>query len=348
MKLAAQDYYDGAKLVSYNAPISMTCGARSTGKTYYYKRRAIRRWLKQGSTTTYMRRYDEQIKALLRKRSFVSDLLANGEFPDVEIRQNGRLIEVRKPGAKNFKPAIYFTPLSAYENEKSGFDAKTDTLIYDEFIKESRKVPYLDNEASALMNFWETLDRREDRVRIFMLGNAADLINPFFLEWRITIRPGMPRFTKWQNGNIILEYAETSEAFDVRSRESNIGRVTAGTAYDSYARLNQFADLNNDFIVKDKPSRATHICTFRYMGDSLGVWLDPKEGEYHVTLGAPSDNRPVYAITREDMRPNLVMLKRSEPMIKTLGRMYRYGYIYFDRVKSRESFLGLLKRTGQI
>ena len=48
------------------------------------------------------------------------------------------------------------------------------------------------------------------------------------------------------------------------------------------------------------------------------------------------------------MRPNLVMLRRSEPMLKTLGRMYRYGYIWFDRVKTREAFLDMMRRSGQV
>lgn len=349
MRLEEKDYYDGGRAISFNCPITMCCGTRSYGKTYYFKRRAVKRWLKQETTTSYMRRYDEQLKALLRKKnSFVSDLIANDEFPGLELRQNGRLIEAKRPGSDTFKPVIYFTALSAYENEKSGHDAQTDTLIFDEFIKESKRVPYIEREVNALMNFWETLDRREDRVRLFLLGNAADLVNPYFLEWRITITPETPRYSKWQDGSILLEYVTPSGAFMERSATSNIGRVTAGTNYDTYARLNKFADLNDDFIVKQKPSRATHVCTLVYMGDRFGVWMDAKQGEYYVCLGAPSDNRPVYTLTREDMRPNLVMLRRSEPIIKTLGRMYRYGYIWFDRVKTREAFLSMMQRAGQL
>lgn len=349
MILDEKDYYDGGRAVSYNCPITIACGTRSYGKTYWYKRRAIRRFIKQGTTSVYMRRYDEQLKSLLRKKnSFISDLLARDEFPGWELRQNGRVIEGKRECDKVFKPVIYFTALSAYENEKSGHDAMTDSLIFDEFIKENKRVPYLDSEVAALMNFWETIDRREDRVRLYLLGNAADLVNPYFLEWRITITPETPRYTKWQNGGVLLDYVTPDGAFMDRAQASNIGLVTAGTGYDAYARLNQFADLNDDFIVKTKPSSATHTCTIAYMGDRFGVWLDAKQGEYYITLGAPSDNRPVYALTREDMRPNLVMLRRSEPMLKTLGRMYRYGYIWFDRVKTREAFLDVMRRSGQV
>lgn len=349
MKLNESDYYDGTKAVSYNCPITMVCGERSLGKTYWFKRRAIRRALDHGCTHIYMRRYDEQVKSLLRKRNnYFLDIVANDEFPGWEFRTNSRIMEYRRPEWKSWKTLGYFMALSTYENEKSGFDPHTDTIIYDEFIKENKRIPYITNEPSALYNLWETIDRREDRVKLYLLGNAADLVNPFFLEWRVTLSEDTPRYTRWHDNMVLLDYARSTEAFAERSQQSMIGRVTAKSSYDSYARQNQFADLNDDFIRKTKPGNAIHICTFAYQNDVLGVWLDASQGEYQIMSGAPSDGKPVYTITRADMRPNLIMLRRSEPMLKTMSRMYRAGFIFFDRVRTRERFLDMLTRAGQL
>lgn len=348
MTLEASEYYSGVKALSYNCPITIVNSLRSFGKTYYFKRLGIRHFLKSGETFTYMRRYDEQIKSLLRKRnSFFSDLIEKEEFPGYELRTNGRLMEIKRDTWERWEVCGYFAALNNYENEKSGHDAKNTMIVFDEFIKERKRYPYLDNEVSTLMNYWETLDRRESRVKIIMLGNAADAENPYYLEWKIVIKPDMPEFTRWQNGQILLQYARPSDAFMEHSATSTIGALTAGTSYDRYARLNQFSTVTDEFVSK-KPRRARHVCTLEFQGKPLSVWLDAKEGVYHVHNTSPRDGKPVYALTRSDMRPNLIMLHRSEPIIKTLGRMYRYGYVFFDNPRTRELFLAVLQANGQL
>lgn len=347
-KLEDKDYYNGRRALSYNCPFTIVNSLRSFGKTYYFKRLGIKNYIEKGHTFIYMRRYDEQIKSLLRKRNaFVSDILANDEFPGYDLRTNGRILEIKHESWEKWQVCGYFAALNNYENEKSGHDEKTTMIIFDEFIKERKRYPYLDNEVSSLMNFWETIDRRQSRVKVVMLGNAADAENPYYLEWRIVIKEDMPEFTRWQNGQIVLQYAVPTQAFMEHSQESTIGKLTAGTAYDRYARLNRFSTVTDEFVAK-KPARAKHICTFEYQGKPLSIWLDAKLGEYHVQNSKPRDGKPTYALTRADMRPNLIMIHRGEPMIKTLGRMFRYGYVFFDNPRTRELFIRVMQAFGQV
>lgn len=349
-KLTSQDYYDGSRLLSYGAPITIACGIRSAGKTYFFKRRAIRRFIEKGETWIYLRRYDEQIKAICRKGDkFFSDLLQNDEFPGYDLRIHGRSMEIRKHGKDSpWQTCGYLMSLSSYESEKSNMDTSLTQIVFDEFIKERKRVPYLENEVSALMNLWETFDREENRIKIHMLGNAVDLNNPYFLEWDIRLAPDSPRFTRWHDNTVAVEYFDSvSEAFEERQKASNIYKVAKGTRYSKEAHSNRFNNMEDTFV-ETKPAAAQHICTIVYFGFTLGVWLNYSDGVYYLTEGAPSDNRPVYTIIREDMRPNMVMLTRASGTIKTLGRMFRFGYIYFQNVKTREMFLDLLKRNGQI
>lgn len=350
-KLEEKDYYDGGRLLSYNAPITMACGVRSTGKTYFFKRRNIRKFITDGERWIYLRRYDEQVKAILRRKDkFFSDLMANDEFKGYELRLNGRTMEVRRTWGEDesWQSMGNLLALSSYENEKSTTDAQLCTILFEEFIKERKRVPYIENEVSSLMNLWETADRQEDRVKIQMLGNAADMNNPYFLEWDIRITPDMPRFTRWRDNTIALEYfSEVSEAFTERMESSNIYKVTKGTAYSRYAHQNVFQHSDSTFIYETKPSAAKHVCTICYYGRICGIWLDYKMGEYYVTATAPDDGTPYYALTRDDMRPNMVMLHRADAILKTLGRMYRYGYIWFETIKVRELFIDLMRRMGQ-
>lgn len=351
VKLSDKDYYSGKDALSYNCPITIVCGERSFGKTYYYKRRCIQHFIDTGHTFYYMRRYDEQVKAILRKKdSFFSDLAH--EFPAHDLRLNGRVMQCKPKNlpdkAQNWQTMGYLIALSSYENEKSNQDSKADCLIFEEFIKERKRVPYLENEVSAFYNLWETFDRREDRIRIIMLGNAADLTNPYFMEWGITITENQPRFTRWRNKSVLLEYCQPSEEFKRRSLQSNIYRVTEGSKYDEYARTNKFADLNDYFIEPKKPTGAHHNYNIVFQGHVYGIYMCPVAGIWWVSQKLTRKPKTTYALTRQDMRPNVIMLNRASGAIKTLGRAYRCSFLWFDSVKTRESFTNMLQLLGQV
>lgn len=349
-KLASTDYYDGSRLLSYGCPITIACGIRSAGKTYFFKRRALRRARDTGARFIYLRRYDEQVKSICRKGdSFLSDLIDNRELPGYDMRVHGRAIEIRQQKKDApWQVAGYIMALSSYESEKSNIDSSIDTIIFDEFIKERKRVPYLENEVSALMNLWETYDREENRIKIHMLGNAVDMNNPYFLEWDIRITPETPRFSRWHDNAIALEYFDkVSDAFAERQKSSNIYKVSKGTSYSMQSHRNRFNNMEENFIAP-KTSQSIHTATITYFGYTIGVWLDFSGGIYYLTEGAPADGKPVYTLTRDDMRPNVVMLTRASGIIKTLGRMFRQGYIYMDKIKTREMFMDMLHRNGQL
>lgn len=336
-------YYDGSKLLSYNAPVNIVIGERSEGKTYYFKRRGIRNYLRDGSTWVYCRRYDEVLKSMLDKRPFFGDIIANDEFPGIELKVEGRTMRLRREGSKDWETFGYFTALSRAQSYKGTTDPTCSMLVYDEFINELKVPPYLPNEPNILMNYWETLDRREDRVKIVMLANAADLVNPFFLSWGITL--DKPGFKRYKQGMLVVQW-DDNPAFAAHAAESNIGRFTAGTSYDDYARNNLFIGSGDEFIER-KPSTAKPVCCLQYRDQSFGVWRDAKQGRYYITKKQPQGVL-AFALTQADHRPNLIMLDQADPFIKAIVQHYRYGMLFFDTPATRESFMLALRFLGRL
>lgn len=348
MQLNESAYYDGSRALSYHCPITMICGQRSLGKTYWFKRLAIKRYIDSGKTWAYMRRYDEQIKAQLQEENgFFSDIIKNGEFPDYELRQNGRVMEIRRPGKKRFETFGHFFSLNAFENKKGSNAATMWMILFDEFIKSNSRSRYLPNELDALANVWETFDRKEDRVRIVMLGNLVDMLNPYFLTWGIALRPGMPEFTRYNSKTVLLHMADASEEFAEHAEQANITRVFGGSRYDKMNRQSLVDNISSAFIIRDKPATAQYMYTLSYQGDAYAVWLDANAGEYYVTAKRPKKEH-MYALTREDMRPNMIMVERAAPVLKTLARMYRYGYCFFNSERTRERVLTILQLMGAL
>lgn len=336
-------YYDGARLIGYGAPVNIVIGERSEGKTYYFKRRGIKQYLKTGATWVYCRRYNNTLKAMLDKHDFFGDITRNQEFEGIELRVDGRTMQLRRGEGEPWEIFGYFTALSQAQTYKGTTDASCTMLVYDEFINDMRASGYLPNEPTVLMNYWETLDRREDRVKIFMLANAADMVNPFFLEWGIVL--DNPGFRRYRNGMLVVQW-DDNPGFAEAAANSNIGKFTAGTGYDDYARGNIFIGSGNEFVEK-KPSNARAVCALLFKDQVFGIWKDAGSGHYYVTRKAPSDV-PRFSLTTNDHRPNLIMLEQADPFLKALVAHYRFGMLFFDRPATREAFMNALRMLGRL
>lgn len=336
-------YYDGAKLLGYGAPVNIVVGERSEGKTYYFKRKGIRNFLKDGSTWVYCRRYETILKAMLDKHDFFGDIARNEEFPGIEFKVEGRTMRLRRGEDEPWETFGYFTSLNKAQTYKGTTDPTCTMLVYDEFINELRVPPYLPNEPTILMNYWETLDRREDRVKIIMLANAADMVNPFFLEWGIVL--DKPGFRRYKNGLLVVQW-DDNQAFAEAAADTNIGKFTAGTAYDSYARGNIFIGSGDEFI-EAKPATARPVCSLVFRDQRFGVWREAQQGRYYITRKPPRKALQ-FSLTTVDHRPNLIMLEQADPFLKALIAHYRFGMLFFDQPATREQFINAMRRLGRL
>lgn len=348
MRLEESAYYDGTRLHSMGTPITMACGSRSMGKTYYEKRLAIRKYIQTGEHWMYMRRYDDQLKQMLRKGTFFSDVMGDNWFPGWEVRVNGRIMEAKREGEKSFHLMGEFLALNSYEARKGDMDRQLTRIVFDEFIKSKKRSQYLPDEVDAFSGMWETYDRKENRVRVHMCANGLDAVNPYFLQWGITVTENMPEFTRWHGGTVALQVTRGSAAFQESAEGSWITQVTKGSRYDDLNRGNSFGNLSDDFVVKKLPTSAQCLFAIVWQNQAYTVWLDRNAGEYYVRKANKPQNCIIYALTRQDMRPNLVMIDRASKLLQTLSRYYRYGYCFFDSVRTRERFLDMLQLVGKL
>ena len=57
-------YYNYNRILSYNAPVNILIGERGCGKSYGAKNYVIKQFLKNHSQFVYLRRYENELKAL--------------------------------------------------------------------------------------------------------------------------------------------------------------------------------------------------------------------------------------------------------------------------------------------
>ena len=348
--------YDISGVIGSNCPINVVTGARSYGKTYGWKKRGIKRFIETGETWGYLRTFDQEIKDILAdgNEAFFSDIMRNDEFPGYKFRAMGRTMQCGKVTGKNEKTGEdvvewrvmgQFLALTKAQSYKGKTVANMTLVVFDEFIRETKIPPYPANCVNMLLSLWETLDRREDRVRIVMLANSADAVNPYFLAWGI-VPPPLGQHAKFPVGNSHV-YVENcwSKEFDEYADKSNIGQFTQNSAYQLYAQKNRFANQSGAFVI-ERPRRTKPqmnvkwadetFCIHLMQDDLSGLYIEQKENTTVETI----------ALTKDDARPDIYVIERNNPYLKGLVKRARIGKLYYNSDKCREQFLQVLELCG--
>lgn len=340
--------YDPSGLIGSPSPVNMIVGARSLGKTYSFMRYGVAQWIKKGNQWVYVRRYDSNLRAMFKLGDFFKPLEDNNEFPEYRLRQRGKLMEIqpRTGGTKQpWHTFGQFIPLSQAHSYKATNAPNVTMLMMDEFIAEKGE-RYLPDEPDELMGLWETLDRRRDQVRIFMAANAADLVNPYFVQWGLQLpTKGKTKTYRHGQSTITIQYADDKRFRDAAEKTS-IGAFTSGSQYERYALSNDFEGDDN-VLIAEKPSNAQFRCEIIFKRQSYGVWCDPTEGDWFVSRKVSADpGRESYTLLRRDMRPNTILLDRADPLLKTIKRAIMQGFCYFNSIRTREGFMKGMELVG--
>lgn len=324
-------YYDYGQVLSRNAVFNMIMGARGLGKTYGAKKLVIKEFINHGHQFIYLRRYKEEQRS---KMTFFSDVMI--EFPEWEFRVNGNEAQMKPIDEDNKKAWVtcgYFNVLSTAQQNKSTSYPKVHTIIFDEFIIEKGVVRYLPNEVNCLLNFYSTVDRWQDRVKVLMLSNAISIMNPYFSEYKI-----LPEREFVMRGKgMICAHFVNSERFANEVSETRFGRFIKEfqNEFAEYAVGNVFSD-NSDEFVSNKNASARYMLTLKTPSGYFSIWSDGVN--YFAQEKRPKADERVYSLWTCPHRPGEIQLERSSKILQMLRRFYRNGKMYFDVQSTRNVF----------
>lgn len=329
-------YYSLHNLLSRNGVFNFIMGMRGDGKTFAAKDWAIRDFLKTGAEFIYLRRYKTE---LTERFSFFNDIA--WKYPEYEFKVDGSKAYLRKAHDKDdeenpnkWRLFGHFVPLSTAVTKKSTPYPKVNKILFDEFILEKGHIHYLSDEVRAFQDFYSTVDRWDDRVRVLFLANSISIMNPYFLAYGI--RPSKEQeFTVLGDGFFIIQYIQDSPEFVEAVKNTRFGRMISGTAYGQFAIENVFRD-DNDNLIQKKTATAKFYYAITFDGKTVGVWVDHKTGAYYVSNRHIETTDMNFVLTKDDMTPNVMMIEHSSPLIKTLKKFYMIGSVFFDSPQTRE------------
>ena len=348
-------YYDPHDLETFNSLFNFSIGERGKGKTYSLaKKRPIERFLKYGEQFIYLRRYKNELVTIGK---FFDDI--KHEFPDNKLEVKGRTFYC------DGNVMGFAFELSKGNMQKSTAFPLVQTIVYDEFILEKGFIRYLPNEVEDFLNFYETVARLRPNVKVYFLGNAISLMNPYFIYWKIMPHTDR-RFTKVsrtsREGNkgrhlIVVEILQDEylydndgnriESFREVKANTDFGELVKGTGYGERANENVFSDDNKDFIEK-KTDNAKFMFTVHFRGRNYGIWIDVVVGKWFVSFKRDSNTKKSYAVTTEDFSPNMFLVDniRLHNGLNNMIRAFKGGYLMFENGQIKSEMYDMIKMIG--
>lgn len=341
-----QKYYDGTKLLSMmdlngeKPEIYLCTTNRTGGKTTYFGRLCVNRFLDKGEKFGLIYRYNYELDDVVDK--FFKDLgslFFKGHTMTSKRRASGIFHEL----FLDEKSCGYAVSLNSADQIKkySHLFSDISRLIMDEFQSETNH--YCVDEVKKLISVHTSIARGQgEQVRyvpIYMLSNPVSIINPYYVELGISSR--LKSDTKFLRGDGFVLEQGYIESASVEQEKSGFNRAFSNNKYVGYSSQALYLNDNKAFI--DRPSgRSRYLCTLKYNGREYGVKEYPEEG-YLYCDDKPDLSFPTkITTTTEDHSVNYVMLKRNDFFLSNLRYLFERGCFRFKDLRCKEAVLSAL------
>lgn len=350
------EYYDWNKTLSYDAPITFVISMRGKGKTYGLRVQAIRDYLKDGSRFVGLTRYKDDLKGSNAiQNGWFDKIVLNNEFPNHIFKVNGRKAYIAKrPENDSDKPEWnligYFTALTDLHKDKQQTYANVRRIIFDEAVIDRRTHHrYLINEWDMLTNAFSSIAREipgePTKCRLYLLGNACDITNPYFNVMGIADEP-KPGYS-WHLGKLLLlHYLNATDDELSEMADTVVGRMSRNRTESNTILNGRFTTTHSELISK-RPRNARYQAGFVFNESKYSIWVDSKGGYYYICKGVPKNASNVFAMTNADNTSvNMVNARRTLPIMRGLVEMHTYNALRFDSEATRAGFMRLLALFG--
>lgn len=330
--------YDGIHwniydILPYQRNFNFINGERSLGKTYTTLMYVIHKCIENKDEFVYITRTQDEKKNGVFEKAIEKVVL--NEFKDFTFEttfENLYLCDESKESEKNDKIQLgYCVALTETVKIKKRSFPKVKYLIFDEYmLEENQAISYINGwkEPDLLLSIYHTIDREEDRVICFMLGNNTKFHNPYHIHPAFNI-PMVKKGRIWCSENVLFQNAESSVKLKEQKNTSKFLRMIQGTEYGKYAKDGQYISDNFSFIEKMHTS-ARYNFTFEYDGIQYGVYSDLKNGKIYISDKVNKACRLIYALTLKDHKENTLLThSKSFTQLKWLATNYKKGNVRF-------------------
>ena len=344
--MSTSKYYDGTKLLSMkdingNKPeIYMCTTNRTGGKTTYFGRLCVNRFLNKGEKFGLIYRYNYELDDITDK--FFKDI-GSLFFPNMTMTSKRRASGIFHELFLDEKSCGYAFSLNSADQIKkySHLFNDIERMLFDEFQSETNH--YCTDEVKKLLSVHTSVARGQgEQVRyvpVYMLSNPVSIINPYYVEMGISER--LRDDTRFLRGDgFVLEQGYVDSASKAQ-KESGFNRAFSKNSYVAYSSECVYLNDNKSFIEKPT-SKGRYLATLKYKGTDFGIREFPEGGIIYCDDKPDSTFNLKITVTTDDHEINYVMLKRNDFFLSNLRWYFERGCFRFKDLRCKEAVLKAL------
>lgn len=254
------DFYNTLRVSSYGAIFNEIKGARNLGKTTAFACRSVKRFIRKGSTTLWLRRFENEARNT-RGKLFKPKILDIAGIPRKSFKWDGYNAQIEVKG--KFRTFLKVAKLSDWAALRSADDGTTETIVFDEFATTpERYARYRGNEVENLIDLAVSM-KREHNCRVFMLGNKEYLADPYTTYFGV--EPPEPEFRgirTYKNGSFLIEINDDIPDEIQAAYAGKWDNLLKGTKYGEY--LFNGATKGQSGNIWSLPKGATRLYQFDF------------------------------------------------------------------------------------
>ena len=340
------NYYDGTKLLSLKdingktPEVFMCTSNRSAGKTTYFNRLVVNRFIKRGEKFALLYRFNYELDGCDEK--FFKDI-KELFFPEYEMTAAKKMKGIYQELYLNEEPCGYAISINSADQLKrnSHLFSDIDNIIFDEFQSEQNH--YCDKEVEKFISIHNSIARGRSKqsryVPVYMISNPVTILNPYYVAMDISTR--LQKDTHFLRGDgFVLEqgYNETAAK---ALKSSAFNRAFGSSDYIAYSAEGVY--LQDDLSFVDTPTgRGKYVATIRYAGIDYGVREYPELGIVFCDESVDYQYPLKITVDTADHKLNYVMVSSNFILIQKLRYYFEHGGMRFKDLQAKEAILKAL------
>lgn len=338
-------YYDGTKLLSLldldnrKPELFLCCSNRSAGKTTYFGRWFIKRFLEKKEKFGLIYRYNYELSDIGDK--FFHELQTLF-FPDIKVTSKNKAKGIYTELSIGDEVCGYAFSINNADQIKKMSHLFSDVkrLLFDEFQSESNH--YCENELQKFISLHTSIARGNgEQVRylpVYLLGNYVSLLNPYFSALGISDR--IRSDTNFIRGNGWVLEQGFNESASGRQKTSAFNRAFGNEKYIQYASEKVYLNDNTAFIERPE-GISKYICTILYDGKNYGIREYKEQGIVFCDSSADLSFPVKLTAKSADHDINYVLLRSSDVMIGLLRWYFEHGVFRFKNLECKKAILDI-------
>lgn len=341
-------YYDGNRLLTMKdidgetPEIFLVAGNRTAGKTYWFKKRLVSRFIKKKEKFAILVRFSYEMDGI--EETFFKDL-QEIHFPDITIKGEWIGRQLFKKLYINDEECGYCVAINSADTVKkySSMFVDVQAMFFDEFQSETGK--YCPDEITKFISIHISMARgggeQSRYLPVYMAANTVTVLNPYYSLFGISKR--LTKNTKFLRGSgWVFELIFNENAANA-IKTSGFGKAVAGSAYLDYASANAYLLDNENFVGKIKGNKVIY-CVLVCDNKEYGIWSIDDELLYMSTKTEPNW---VYKITfkTNDHNVSYLLQKKGSQYAKVMRKMFNQGRMRFETLEAKNIFLDFIGYT---